>query len=185
MYRASFLIDKRGMHILYFSLFMPYIMYCAEVWGNRYATNVQCLVLLQNRVVRLLCGAQRLGHTNILFYNLRILKVPGLVKLKTVVILFREFHYLLPINLQQLFRIYESVYSTRHKCKFIQNYARSSLKSMCISVKGVKLWNSLDSSLISCRNIHQFKKQYTDKILNSCVRVMTYSRRLRNINKTN
>ena len=57
MYRASFLINKRGMHILYFSLFMPYIMYCAEVWGNTYATNVQCLVLLQKRVIRLLCGA--------------------------------------------------------------------------------------------------------------------------------
>ena len=49
----------------------------------------------------------------------------------------------------------------------------------------VKLWNSLDSLLISYRNIHQFKKQYTDKNFNSCVRVITYSRRLRNINKTN
>ena len=169
MYRASFLINKHGMHILYFSLFKPYIMYCAEVWGNTYATNVQWLVLLKKRVIRLFCGAKRLDHTNILFYNLRILKVPDLVKLKTAVILFKAFHYFLPINVQQLFRIYESVYSTRHKCKFIQNHARTSLKSMCISVKGVKLWNSLDSSLISCRNIHKFKKQYTDKILNSYV----------------
>ena len=31
MYRASSLINKHGMHILYYSLFMPYIMYCAEV----------------------------------------------------------------------------------------------------------------------------------------------------------
>ena len=42
MHRASFLIDRRGMNILYYSLFLPYIMYCAEVWGNTYATNVQC-----------------------------------------------------------------------------------------------------------------------------------------------
>ena len=32
MYRASSLINKHGMHILYYSLFMPYIIYCAEVW---------------------------------------------------------------------------------------------------------------------------------------------------------
>ena len=76
MYRASFLINKCGMHILYFSLFMPDIMYCAEVWGNTYVTNIQCFVLLQKRVIRLLCGAKRLDHANILFYNLRILKVP-------------------------------------------------------------------------------------------------------------
>ena len=37
MYRASVLIDRHGMHILYCSLFLPYIMYHAEVWGNTYA----------------------------------------------------------------------------------------------------------------------------------------------------
>ena len=40
IYRANSLINKHGMHILYYSLFMPYIMYCAEVWGNTYATNI-------------------------------------------------------------------------------------------------------------------------------------------------
>ena len=169
MYRASFLIDRRGMHILYYSLFLPYIMYCAEVWGNTYATNVQCLVILHKRVIRLLCGAKRLDHTTMLFYNLHILKVPDIVELKTAIIMFKAFHNLLPLNVQQFFSIYESVYSTRQECNFIQKYARTSLKSMCISVKGVKLWNALDSSLISCRSVHQFKKYYTDKVLNSYV----------------
>ena len=50
MYRASFVIDKCGMLILYHSLCLPYIMYCIEVWGNTYATNLNVLVLLQNRL---------------------------------------------------------------------------------------------------------------------------------------
>ena len=54
-------------------------MYCAEVWGNTYATNVQCLVILQKRVIMLLCGAKRLDHKKVLFYNLHILKVPDIV----------------------------------------------------------------------------------------------------------
>ena len=74
------------LYCILYNVFMPYIMYCAEVWGNTYAINVQCLVLLQKRVIRLLCGAKRLDHTNILFYDLRILKVPDLVKLKTAVL---------------------------------------------------------------------------------------------------
>ena len=45
----------------------------------------------------------------------------------------------------------------------------TNLKSMCISVTGVKLWNSLDNSLISCINFHHFKKCYTDRLLNSYV----------------
>ena len=47
VYRASFVIDKCGMLILYHSLFLPYITYCIEAWGNTYATNLNCLVLLE------------------------------------------------------------------------------------------------------------------------------------------
>ena len=169
MYRASSLINKHGMHILYYSLFMPYIMYCAEVWGNTYATNIHCLVLLQKRVIRLTCGAKRLDHTNLLFHNVHILKLPDLVKLKTAIIMFKAYRYILPMNVQKLFRIHDSRYSSRYKCKFKQIYIRTNLKSMCISVTGVKLWNSFDNSLISCKNVHHFKKCYTNRLLNNYV----------------
>ena len=169
MYGASSLINKHGMHMLYYSLFMPYIMYCAEVWGNTYATNIHCLVLLQKRVIRLICGAKRLDHTNVLFHNVHILKLPDLVKLKTTIIMFKAYRYILPLNVQKLFRIHESRYSSRHKCKFKQIYIRTNLKSMCISVTGVTLWKTLDNSLISCKNVHHLKKCYTDRLLNSYV----------------
>ena len=47
MNRASLVIDICGMLTLYHSLFLPYII---EVWGNTYATNLNCLVLLQKRL---------------------------------------------------------------------------------------------------------------------------------------
>ena len=83
--------------------------------------------------------------------------------------MFKAFHILLSLNVQPFFSIYESVYSTRQECNFIQKYARTSLKSMCISVKGVKLLNALDRSLISCSSVHQFKTYYADNVLNSYV----------------
>ena len=96
MYRASFLIDRRGMHVLYYSLFLPYIMYCAEIWGNSYLTSSKCLFMLQKRVIRLICRAN----------------LPDVVKLKTAIIMFKAFHNLLPGNVQQFFSIYESAYTT-------------------------------------------------------------------------
>ena len=42
------------------SLFNAYIMYCIEIWGNTYATNVNCLILLDRKVVRLFFRAERL-----------------------------------------------------------------------------------------------------------------------------
>ena len=100
-------------------------MYCAEVRGNTYATNIHCLVSLQKRVVRLICGANRLDHTNLLFHNVRVLKIPDLVKLKTAIIMLKAYRYILPMNVQKLFRIHESRYSSRHKCKFKQTYVRT------------------------------------------------------------
>ena len=68
---ASSLVNRYGMQILNYPLFMPYIMYCAEVWSNTkiMLQSIHCLVLLQKRVIRIICGAKRLDHTNLLFHN--------------------------------------------------------------------------------------------------------------------
>ena len=70
MHRASFLIDRRGMHVLYYSLFFPYSMYCAEIWGNSYSTSSTC-VLLQE--IAIMCGAIRMDYTNTLFLTSTLL----------------------------------------------------------------------------------------------------------------
>ena len=36
--------------MLYCSICVPYINYCSEIWGNTYATNVECIMVLQKRV---------------------------------------------------------------------------------------------------------------------------------------
>ena len=173
MYRASFLIDRRGMHVLYYSLFLPYIMYCAEIWGNSYSTSSKGLFILQKRVIRLICGATRMEHTNMLFYDQRILKLEDVVRLKTAIIRFKAFHNVLPVNVQQFFSIYESAYTTRQNCNFKHLYSRTTLKGMCISITGVKLWNSLDNSLTNCRNVNLFKKYYTNRLSKNYVPVCT------------
>ncbi len=75
IYRASCLINQDGIYMLYCSLFLPYINYCSGIWGNTYATNVECITVIQKRVVRLVCGARRPDHTGPLFKQLVILNV--------------------------------------------------------------------------------------------------------------
>ena len=40
IYRASCLINQDGIYMLYCSLFLPYINYCSEIWGNTYCTKI-------------------------------------------------------------------------------------------------------------------------------------------------
>ena len=92
MHKASKLINATGMHTLYCSLFHPYISYCNAIWGNTYASNVNCLVTFQNKAIRLVCGHCRLTHTNELFKEMSILKLPELVKYKTAIVMLNLFH---------------------------------------------------------------------------------------------
>ena len=60
-----------------------------------------CITVLQKRVLRLVCGARRLDHTNPLFKQLGILKFVDLVKFKTSIIMFKAYHNVLPDSLQK------------------------------------------------------------------------------------
>ena len=134
MYKASKLITTAGMYTLYCSLFQPHISYCNELWGNTYASNVNCLCIIQRKVVRLICNADRLAHTNELFKELYILKFPEFVQYKTAILMCYLFHGTLPIHLQNRFTRYSTTRSTRRFNTFVMVQARTNIKAMCLSV---------------------------------------------------
>ena len=86
MYKVSHCIDHSSMRTLYCSFFLPHLMYCCEIWGNTYVTNIQCITLIQKRVM--IHGANRWDHMNNLFYEYRILKFNDIVELKTILFMF-------------------------------------------------------------------------------------------------
>ena len=156
IYKASELITTAGMYTLYCSLFHPHISYCNEIWGNHYASNVNCLCIIQGKGVRLICNADRLAHTNELLKELYILKFPEFVQYKTAILMCHLFHGTLPIHLQNRFARYSR--STRRIKTFVMVQARTNIKAMCLSVYGVKLWNSVSTNLRDCNSVIIFKK---------------------------
>ena len=41
MHKLKHLLDGRSGTVLYYSLFLPYLSYCCEVWGNTYSSNIK------------------------------------------------------------------------------------------------------------------------------------------------
>ena len=108
--------------------------------------------------MRLICNADRLAHTNELFKELYILKFPEFVQYKTAILMFHLFHGTLPIHLQNRFSRYSTTRSTRRINTCVMVQARTNIKAMCLSVYGVKLWNSLSNNLRDCNSVIIFKK---------------------------
>ena len=71
--------------------------------------------------------------------------------------MFRAFHNELPSNLQT-FLNHVSEYGTRQNDSFCITRFRTNAKSMCISIYGVILWNSINGNITTCRTIQAFKK---------------------------
>ena len=159
--RSKTFLSKDSLYTLYCSMFLPYLIYCSEVWGNTYITNVKPISILQKKVVRLINKVGFNDHTNELFFECKIIKFLDLVKFKTAVVMYKARNKLLPINIQELFDSKEKlVYNLRGCNKFLIKHARIKTKSMCVSVIGLKIWNSLESSIVSAKSLCHFKKLY-------------------------
>ena len=76
-------------------------------------------------------------------------------------LMYKAHKKLLPNNLQLLISLdSDRNHITRQSNTFKQVFARTTLKSQCISVQGIKLWNSLENSIKSSKNIFMFRKLY-------------------------
>ena len=160
-------LNQDSLLTIYDAVIQPYLSYCCEVWGRSFDKYITHITIIQKKAVRLICKCQYKDHTSPLFKKLKILKFSDLVNYKTGMLMYKAKYESLPSNIQQLFtNKQESLYySTRQKHKFAVKYARTSIKSKCLSVYGVKLWNKVPSSISLDSSFLSFKRNYKSYLL--------------------
>ena len=55
LYKCSQIIDQCSLRIFYCSIFLPYIHYCSEIWGNTYHINITIIIIIQKRAISAVC----------------------------------------------------------------------------------------------------------------------------------
>ena len=151
MYKASKLSNISGMYTLYCSLFHPYLSYCNEIWGNTYPSNVNCLLTLQKKAIRLICNDDRLAHANAMFKDMSILQPSEFVKYKTAIVSYR---FSCKGGLANI-RVY-----ILHVKKVICDGSIIPKGDVPFRIYGVELWiwKTLHDEIKNCTSVNIFKK---------------------------
>ena len=103
IYKSSFCLSVSSLHLLYYALVYPYLNYCILVWGSTYPTNLNRLVLLQKRVIRIISREVYDAHTDPLFKKLRMLKLNDIYLLQLGTFMYKYNNNLLPPGCNNLF----------------------------------------------------------------------------------
>ena len=78
--KARNYLNKDGLVSLYYSFIYPYLIYCNHIWGCTYKSNLQKLVTLQNKVIRIISHVKPRTSSEPLYTQLGLMKFHDLNK---------------------------------------------------------------------------------------------------------
>ena len=146
MSRVKFYLSSKHLLLLYNTLILPYLNYCAAVWGSNYPSKIDKIIKLQKRVVRIIDKKPFFFHTKDIFVKYKILKFPDVVKVQQAVILLNYLKGELPNIIHEMFKLHVPA-NTRAIKHFQIPHASTNYRLFSLSVAAPRAWNSMVSSL--------------------------------------
>ena len=103
---------------IYFALFHSYLNYGISVWGQANTEHFKKIETMQNKVIRLIAGADYDAPCTPIYKKLKIIKVKDLFHLQNISLMWDYDHNKLPANFKNLFSYANKMhdYSTRFSC---------------------------------------------------------------------
>ena len=155
--------------MLYHTLITPYLNYCSTVWANFNKSDMERLLKLQKKAVRIITHSQYHAHSAPLFYELHILNVNDMGKFYIAVLMFLCHKRLLPSFLLTCFDLNQDVhnYNTRNA----SNYHLPKIRTTCMKnsffFQGPVIWNSIPPEIKSSNTLNLFKTKFKQFLLNN------------------
>ncbi len=168
IYRSRYLLSSATRLSLYYTLIYPYLTYCNIVWSSTYVTNLNRILLLQKRAVRILTNSEYRAHSDPLFKQLKILDIFKLNLFHIGKFMFLYHHCMLPTCFDELFITNNQIhgYNTRSAGNYRSHACRTNIKQFTILYSGPNIWNSLPTNITVINTISSFKTQLRNFLLN-------------------
>ena len=166
-------VNIKTLKTLYYSLIYPHLLYAIEVWGSAVTSDINSLLVLQKRIIRLLSNSDTrhsdysFPPSNPLFFKEQLLKVQDIFKSS-------------PVNVQLWFRLSIRVHNHNTRSQyisldksiytnnlFIPTARTSHYGPKLIKVQGPKIWNEIPPTIRNSISSNIFIKKYKQILLQS------------------
>ena len=177
MYKLRPFLPLKVMKDVYYSLIYSHIIYAIELWGSTFKTELNKILILQKRALRLMTFSDLYPDTpgplcpsNSIFSKLNMLKVSDIHKYQVLKFVFKSINMLAPEQFHDWFQLNHE--SNRYKTRSNSNidsgsiiknlvipYARTTNYGMKqLKVNGPRLWNLLPSNIKNTTSLFVFLK---------------------------
>ena len=170
--KIRYYVNRNILHQLYYSVIYPFLtyMYGLLIRGNTYSTTLKPLITLQKRAIRTMTFSKPDEHSELLFKELKILKLTDLVTLHNALLIYHYYYNRLPSSFENYFQTVASVHSYNirlaSKSTYYINTIQTNYGKFNIRFAAVKVWNHFDES-IKHLPLKKFKNKVKLNILQS------------------
>ena len=101
--RLSKITPHHSLITSYNTLITPYLNYCNIIWASNYPGRLKPLEVIQKRMIKIICNADRTASTGSLFKPLNLLKFQDINILQIAQFMYKYHHCLFAYSISRLF----------------------------------------------------------------------------------
>jgi len=162
-YKIRHILPYKVLITIYFTFVHSHFLYGIEIYGNTHRGYLNKLMVLNNKLLRILQNAPRNTPVSVLYKNFNTLTIPDLHIFQILVLIHKFFYHKekLPFIFTSYFNenfLFHN-YDTRNRDNLHVVRCNTSYGSKSVKFKGSNLWNQLPSDLKLITSLNFFKSK--------------------------
>ena len=170
--KLRYKLSLKILKMLYFSFVYPHLLYGVELYANTNKSALKNLIILNNKILRILQHSPHRTHSAVLYKKFNTLPIPDLHTFQLLLLAHKFVHHRqkLPAAFSQYFVHNYNIhnYNTRSQHDFHLQRLRTSKGQRIIKYKVSRLWNDLPDNLKEIKSLNLFKRDLKNILLINC-----------------
>ena len=153
-------LNKSVLLNLYYSFAYPYFIYCNHVWGNTYPSNLNKMVVLQKKLIRIVTCSPYRAHSKPLLVANKVLSVHELNVYIVGIFMYKYCNKGAPDIFNDFFQRNNELHNrnTRQSNDLHVRFARLDVRKFRLKIHGATIWNEILMYITLASSVNVFKQ---------------------------